>query len=219
MAIDDATVVFLDANVLAKPITRTFLMVGSVPSGFQPVWSLAAEEEATRHMRPRALKPALVRERFGLRLAPTGADADRFRNTKGEDRQILADAAAAGAWFLITEDVDDYGLDDLISAGVSAVNPDLFLAERLTRSAYTTVIELLVERQVDPPTTPARFHAAIAKRHPRLFAVHADLFDIAPERSPHREAAVVFRGARCLRSERIVDDPSKLIDGVSREYI
>ena len=56
-----------------------------------------------------------VRERFDVLLGPTGTGAEHFGGTKGADRQILADAAAAGARFLVTEDVDDYGLDDLAS--------------------------------------------------------------------------------------------------------
>lgn len=151
------TRVFLYANILAKPVTRTLLMAGGAPSGFRTAWSLGAEQEATLRMRPRAVAPALIRERFGLPLTPTGSDAERFLDTKGADRQILADAVAAGARFLITEDVDDYGQRDLASIGLSAVNPDLFLAERLTREAYATVIDLFIERQVNPPTTAARF--------------------------------------------------------------
>lgn len=127
------TPVFLDANIIAKPVTRTLLMAGGAPSGFRAAWSLTAEQEATRHMRTQAVAPALVRERFGFQLTPTGADAGRFPETKGADRQILADAVAAGARFLITEDVDDYGRNDLVSVGISAVHPDVFLATRLTR--------------------------------------------------------------------------------------
>ena len=208
------TVVFLDANVLAKAVTRTILMVGGMPSGFQPVWSLAAELEGAAHMRPRAISPALVREGLGLKLTPPGDRPERFAATKGADRQILADAAAAHASFLITEDVDDYAPEDLASVGVSAVNPDVFLAERLNRDAYSTVISLVVERQVNPPTTAANFHAAIARQHPRLFVAHADLYDIEPAHSAHPEPAVIFRGTRCLRCEKIVTDPATLIEGL-----
>lgn len=212
----EPTIVFLDANVIAKPVTRTLLMAGGAFSGFRAVWSLAAEQEAIRHMRTRAVSPTVIRERFHRELGPTGEASGRFAATKSSDRQILADATAAAARFLITEDVDDFGLNDLMDVGISAVNPDLFLAERLTREAYEAVIELFVKRQVNPPTTPAKLHAALARQHPRLFAAHADLFDIRPQRSGHPEPSVIFRGTRCLRSERIADDPSDLIDGVLR---
>lgn len=208
------TRVFLDANIIAKPVTRTLLMVGGSRSGFRAVWSLAAEQEATAHMRPRAVAPALIRERFGLQLTPNGSDVDRFIDTKGADRQILADAVAAGARFLITEDVDDYGQRDLEGVGISAVNPDLFLAERLTPEAYATVIDLFVERQVNPPTTAARFHAAIAKNHPRLFSTHADLYETDPEQGVHRESAVLFRGPRCVRCGQLVADADPIVTGL-----
>lgn len=102
---DDVTFVFLDANVLAKPVTRTILMRGAARSGFTIGWSARAEAEAARHMRPRAIPPAEVRRRYGGDLMPTGDVAGRFEATTPADRQILADADAAGARFLITEDV------------------------------------------------------------------------------------------------------------------
>ena len=216
-ALDDVTVVFLDANILAKPVTRTILMRGAARSGFAVGWSARAEAEAARHMRLRATPPAEVRRRYGGDLTPTGDVAGRFKATKPADRQILADACTAGARFLITEDVNDYGVDDLTSVGMSAVNADLFLAERLTRDAYSTVIQRFVELQVSPPTTPAQFHAAIARNHPRLFAAHADLYDIAPDKRTHREPRVIFRGSRCLRCERIIADPATIIDGLCPE--
>lgn len=182
------TRVFLDANIIAKPVTRTLLMVGGAPSRFRTVWSLAAEHEATLHMRPRAVAPALIRERFGLELTPSGSDAEGFHGTKGADRQILADAAAAGVRFLITEDVDDY-----------------------------TVIDLFVERQVNPPTTAARFHAAIAKNHPRLFSAHIDLYETDPDQGVHPEPVVIFRGPRCVRCEQIVADADMIVAGLCPE--
>lgn len=211
------TGVFLDANIIAKPVTRTLLMVGGVHSNFRTSWSLAAEQEATVHMRPRAVAPAHIRDRFGFQLTPTGENAERFQDTRGADRQILADAYAAGARFLVTEDVDDFGLHDLASVGISAVNPDLFLATRLTRNAYATVIDLFVERQVDPPTTPGGFHAAIAKNHPRLFAAHADLFNVESKHGASSEPAVIFRGTRCLRCELIVAETGVIVDGIGPE--
>lgn len=214
VTLGSATLVFLDANVIAKPITRTLLLVGGVPSGFHSLWSEAAEKEAAWHLRPRSVTPASVRHRFGISLGPTGDIAGRFALTKGNDRQILADTDAARARFLVTEDVDDFAEADLISVGISAVNPDLFLAERLTREAYALVIDLFVERQVAPPTTAAEFHSAVARQHPRLFAAHADLYNVGPATSIHRVPRVIFRGTRCLGCETIVARSGELIDGL-----
>lgn len=195
---DSQVRVFLDANILAKSVTRTLLMAGGPPSGFRTLWSRAAEQEAARHMPTRAISPGEVRRRFGGTLGPTGSVGGRFGATDAADRQILADAEAAGARFLVTEDVDDFAEVDLASVAISAVNPDLFLATWLTRTAYAMVIDLFVQRQVAPPTTPAEFHAAIARQHPLLFAAHNDLYDIAPEPSPHPPPSILFRGPRPL---------------------
>ena len=190
--------VFLDANILAKPVTRTLLMAGGPPSGFRTMWSRTAEQEALLHMASRAASPGAVRRRFGGVLGPTGDVAGRFGGTSASDRQILADAEAAGVDFLVTEDVDDFAETDLASVGISAVNADLFLASRLTRSAYAMVIDLFVQRQVAPPTTHAPFPSAIARQHPLLFAAHADLYDIAPDPGPHPPPTIRFRGPRLL---------------------
>ncbi len=48
---DDPTPVFLDANVLARPVTRTLLLVGADPSGHAVTWSAHVEAEADRHAR------------------------------------------------------------------------------------------------------------------------------------------------------------------------
>lgn len=197
MAETPLTRVFLDANVIAKPVTRTLLMAGGPQSDFHVTWSLTAEQEAIRHMRPRATSPAVIRERFGFVLSPTGEIAGRFAATSESDRQILADTEASGAQFLITEGVDDFAEEDLVALGVSAANPDLFLSLRLTREAYSSVIDLFVRGQVAPPTTPAEFHSAIARQHPKLFAAHADLYGVEPRRSPHRASSVLARGSRC----------------------
>jgi len=189
-----STRVFLDANVIAKPVTRTLLMAGGPLSDFHVTWSLTAEQEAIRHMRPRATSPAVIRERFDFMLSPTGDVAGRFAATSESDRQILADTEASGAQFLITEDVDDFAEEDLIALGISAVNPDLFLSLRLTRDAYSSVIDLFARGQVAPPTTPSEFHSAIARQHPKLFAAHADLYDVKPMKSPHPTPTVLFRG-------------------------
>jgi hypothetical protein len=216
---DSVTIAFLDANIIAKPLTRTLLMLGATRSGFVIVWSATAEAEATRHMRGLAMPPAEVRRIYGGELAPTGDLAGRFTATKAPDRQILADSQAAGARFLITEDVDDFAETDLVELGISAVNPDLFMSVRMTREAYVFALEVLERTRSNPTRSIEQIHAGIARRHPRLFAAHSDLWNVPPDRSAHAEPKVIFRGARCLRSERIVDDPGLLVDGVAPESL
>ena len=214
VTLDNGTLVFLDANILAKPVTRTLLMLGASRSGFRVVWSAMAEEEALRHMRPRMTSPAVVRETYGGTLTPTGEVGDRFSATSPADRQILADTAQSGASFLVTEDVDDFAETDLIGVGVSAVNPDLFLSIRLTRDAYAFVIETLEKTRSNPRRTAAELHAGIAQQHPRLFSAHADLYDVEPATSAHAVPTVIFRGTRCLSCETTVAQPGELIDGL-----
>ncbi|WP_448071816.1 hypothetical protein [Georgenia yuyongxinii] len=202
----ERSLVFLDANVIAKPVTRTFFMVARLHSGFASVWSLRAEQEAAGHMRPNAMPPSVVREAHGSELTPAGSDPERFTATKKSDRVMLADTEAAGARFLVTEDVDDFGLEDLVRAGVSAVNPDLFLAERMTRESYVYAIELFGPTQTRPRREPERIHATIAKQHPLLFAAHADLYDVEPAQSEHEPPELLFRGLRCIRCEAVVSN-------------
>ena len=45
--------VFLDANVLAKPLTRSLLMLAGRASGYGATWSEYVELEANRNLRPR----------------------------------------------------------------------------------------------------------------------------------------------------------------------
>jgi hypothetical protein len=107
--------------------------MGGPLSGFLAVWSELVEQQAEKNSRPGALSPRVVREQYGPALSPTGRVAGRFEATAETDRQILADAEAAGALFLVTEDVDDFDETDLESVGISAVNHDRFLATWLAR--------------------------------------------------------------------------------------
>jgi hypothetical protein len=52
----DRPIVFLDANVLAKPVTRTLLLIGANGSGLAVTWASYVEVEAERHLRPDALE-------------------------------------------------------------------------------------------------------------------------------------------------------------------
>ncbi|MDR3068845.1 MAG: hypothetical protein LBU50_05015, partial [Cellulomonas sp.] len=61
MPTNDPLTVLLDANVLAKPVTRT-LVLRCAPSGYTAVWSAAAEAEADRHLSGRQTPLATVRD-------------------------------------------------------------------------------------------------------------------------------------------------------------
>jgi hypothetical protein len=192
-------IVFLDANVLAKPVTRTLLIYASNHSDYRITWSRYVEEEADRNLRSRQVATRVAREAARLDLSPAGQNADQFVATKGADRRVLADAVAAGAIFIVTEDVDDFGESDLIAAGVAAVNPDVFMAERTTREGYAEAVMLISQRLANPPRTPAELHATIGRQHPRTLTAHIAAFDADPLPATHAPPAVLYRGNRCLR--------------------
>lgn len=216
MASDEPLIVFLDANVLAKPVTRT-LILRCAASGYTVVWSVTAENEADRHRSERQLSVSDLRTTVGIGLSKLGRAPERFTGTSADDQQILADAEAAGTVFLVTEDVDDFAADDLRAAGVTAVNPDLFLAERVDEDVYRRALEVMVSGMRDPSRTPAELHSAIARQHPRLFRRHHDLFDVAPRSTGHREPAVLYRGLTCLRCLTRHSHESDLVDGLGTE--
>lgn len=154
--------VFLDANVLAAPVTRTLLLVGIEAVDVVATWSKRAELEANRHVRSRAMSVTDLRiSILEADLSPTGMNPGRFAATKGADRQILADTAAANAAYLVTNDVDDFAEADLVFEKIAAVNPDLFMALRFSESAYQRALAQLVASLNNPPKTIEQMHALI----------------------------------------------------------
>lgn len=209
--------VFLDANILAKPLTRTLIIVGAPLSGFVPVWSERSLEEADRHLGSEKTPVADLARRFGWAIGPTGSVAGRFAKTDSSDRQLLADAGAAAASYLVSEDVDDFDESDLISVGISAVNPDLFLSERLTADAYQEALETIGRNRQHPPSTPEEIHAALGRNHPLLAKRFESTYATRVAVRVQAEPAVVFRGSRCLRCATILASPSGLERGLGTE--
>ncbi len=169
-------IVFLDANVLAKPVTRTLLMFARNQSDYHIAWSQYVETEADRNLRPLQRATQEVREIAGLDLTPPGVKAEQYSRTEPSDRQVLADAVAADASFIVTEDVDDFGVADLTATGIAAVNPDLFLAERTTRDGYAEAVTLISESMTNPPRTPEELHAMLGRQHPLTLAAYRTVF-------------------------------------------
>ena len=194
----DLLTIFLDANVLARPVTRTLLIAGGPASGFVAVFSRTALDEADRHLGPGKTPVTDLVTRFGWATSAAGAVGERFAGTDPKDRQLLADAVEAGAAFLVTDDVDDYAVTDLVDVGVAAVSADVFLAHRLTDLGYLAGLDALGAGRTRPPRTPEELHAALGRQHPRLVAAQAEAFATAPAPPTHPEPAVVYRGARCL---------------------
>jgi hypothetical protein len=212
-----ALVRLLDANVLAKPFTRTLLWAGSVLSGFRVTWSRLIEEEARNHLARNAAPLARLRALYGLDLSPSGEEPERFAATDEKDQQVLADAVAAGVNWLVTENVRHIGLDDLDAVGLVAVHPDLFMAHHLTQAGYGEALDALSAGMTNPARTPAAVHAATNRRHPLLFAAHADLFPVVPDPVADDYPDLLFRGHRCVRCLRPLADPEGLRSGIGQE--
>jgi hypothetical protein len=213
----DSRLVFLDANVLARPVTRTLLLVGADPAGFRVVWSRQAEDEANRHLRQRTLSVTELRHLLDRELGPSGDDPSRFRDTDRKDRQILADVEAAGAGFLVTADVGDFGQADLVRLKLAAVHPDLFMATCYPLDAYRNAIIQMAARMNNPHRTGEQLHSLIARQHPLLFAAHAAAFPSDPAPSPDEPPTVTYRGVRCLVCGLASDDAGSLHHGIGPE--
>lgn len=210
----DPTVVFLDANVLAKPITRTLLLSARREGVFSFVWSSYVEAEADRHLPARAVPVAEIRKRYEFALGSTGVGPERFSGTSGKDRQVLADADAARAFYVVTEDVDDFAEPDLATLRMTAAHPDLFMALLFARDTYLRALDLMIANMRNPPRTAAEMHGLLARQHPRLVSAHTDAFDVPLAARAHPEPAILVRGVRCLRCESVVDSPSELMLGL-----
>ncbi|MDR1077687.1 MAG: hypothetical protein LBL55_03305 [Propionibacteriaceae bacterium] len=211
-------VVFVDANVLAKPVTRTILIAAGERSGFRAVWSQTALRQADAHLRPGMTAVSDLSTRFGWETTPVGPDPARFPRTASSDRQILADAVAAGAWYLITEDVDDFDVDELVGVGLAAVGADLFMPHRVTDLGYLEALDTLAAGRRRPPDTPEQLHAALGRQHPLLARAKVGLFpDVAVVPPTQGEAAVVYRGGRCLRCDGVLDEVALLERGLGPE--
>ena len=213
--------VFLDAIVLAAPVTRTLLLVGVEAIDAVARWSAHAELEANKHLRSRAMSVTDVRvDILEADLSPTGANPRRFVSTGGADGQVLADAAAAGAGYLVTSDVDDFAKADLAQEGVVAVNPDLFMALRFSGSAYQRALAQLVASLNNPPKTIEEMHVLIGRKHRRLHRRFAALYPgTKPLMTPEHEQRVLYRGATCVACGRTARDPRHLELGCHRKCL
>lgn len=107
------TRVFLDANVLRAPVTRTLILGAEERSEYRAVWSAYAEAEAERNQPPGQAKVSAVRTKLLRELTSAGGNQDAYGHTPEGDRQILADARQAGAVYVITNDVDDFAAEPL----------------------------------------------------------------------------------------------------------
>lgn len=155
--------------------------------------------------------------RFGWNVGPTGAVGGRFVKTAEANRQLLADAEAAGASYLISEDVDDFDEDDLMSVGISAVNPDLFLSVWLTADAYQEALELIGRNRQRPPSSPEDIHASLGRNHPLVARRFESMYPTRIADRVQAEPAFIFRSARYLRCAMVLERADSLERGLGAE--
>lgn len=94
---DETPLLFLDANALASPVTRTLLIAGARADGLRWTWSRHVEVEADRHARGQASRTSVVRRKIlGTELSPTAQGTEGLVTGTLEDRQVVADAICAG---------------------------------------------------------------------------------------------------------------------------
>lgn len=135
-----------------------------------------------------------------------------------KDREVIADAICAGARYLITTDLDDFAFDDLAGHEMSAVNPDYFMALRFTEAAYREGVGLLAEVQNNPSRTEAEVHRMLGRRHPRLAARFADVYNSTPSPPDADQPALIFRGVVCVRCDAHLDAEESLRVGLCTEH-
>ena len=214
----NAPLLFLDANALASPVTRTLLIAGARADGLRWTWSRHVEVEADRHARGQASRTSIVRTKIlGTELSPTAQSTEGLATDSAQDRQVMADAILAGAKYLITTDVDDFAFDDLAAHGMSAVSPDYFMALRFTEHAYREGVDLLAAVQKNPSRTAAEVHRMLGRRHPLLVTQFAGAYDTTPIQADPDQPSTIFRGTACIRCEAHLDDAVDLQHGLCPE--
>lgn len=216
----EAPLLFLDANVLASPVTRTLLIVGARSDGLRWTWSKRVEMEADRHARGQASRISAVRRQIlGTELSPTSPSAAGLVTRTAQDRQVVADAIHGEARYLITTDVDDFAFQDLAAQGMSAVNPDYFMASRFSEQAYVEGVELLAAVQKNPSRTAAEVHRMLGRRHPRVVARFSTAYAVSAVPPDPDQPGLIFRGVACIRCEAHLDDPAGLRQGLCPSHL
>lgn len=211
------TLVYLDANVLVPSYTRTLLVMAAPLSDFTVVWSLHAEVEAERHQDVGAAPISVLRKRFGWDALVTDGDIE-LDDTDTKDKPILSAASLAGAGLVITENVKDFGVQDLARLQMSAVHPDLFLANRLGVEIYRDVLTRLARTRSKQPNTAEEIHRIEAgERLPLLAARMKEAFPVKVAPPSKGAPRLTFRGVRCVSCGQLLADDASLKLGLGPE--
>jgi len=209
--------VFVDADVLTSPVPRTILYLARPLSDYELVYSPYVETEAERHQKAAHIPVSTLRERWDWQIVPDAEieDIAGLSDTDHKDKPVLAAAIAARATFVVTGNVRHFGAGDLSAHGLSAVHPGLFLRHHITPETYREVVEAVAENRAREPRDPLAIHEQeIAVHLPALFVAHRDLFGPPSPDATHRPPAVPFRGVRCVRCARRLEDAQASTTGL-----
>lgn len=201
--------VFVDADVLTSPVPRTILYLARPLSNYELVYSQSVEIEAERHQKAAHIPVSTLRQRWDWQIVPD-AESEAIAglsDTDDKDKPVLAAAIAARAIFVVTGNVRHFGTGDLSTHGLSAVHPGLFLSHHITAETYREILEAVAENRSREPRDPLAIHEQeIAVHLPPLFAAHRDIFGPPSPEATHRPPTVPFRGVRCIRCTRRLED-------------
>jgi len=225
--------VFLDADVLGAPRTRTMILVAQFHSDatYWACWSLLAETQANRaleaqgedHYRrtgERWLNRASVtdvRAKYFAEMELLGPAQDiesALVDTAQTDRPIMAAAAAAGVRVLVTNNARDFGQQDLARWTMSAVSADRFLAYNMTPGMYKQTLESMLKGRSGPPHTPEEAHQSLSRVRPEIARRMSGVFPGVELLKPAKSSnSVPFRGTCCVVCVQLLTDPESLAIG------
>lgn len=206
----------LDANVLYSAFLRDVLLRLAAMDLFRPYWSERIHEEWTRNLlahRPDLSPESVDRTRatmdayFPGALVPEHATSGgAFAGVAPEDRHVAATAQAAGADYIITQNVRDFPAAALRPHGIRAAGAGEFVRMLASQHPVRTREALEAHRlalrhpPMDPPGVPGGIRPQRAR--PVRRAPRAVSRPLNPWRCLAAAAPWVRRGGRSRRRRR-----------------
>jgi predicted nucleic acid-binding protein len=157
-------VALLDANVLYPARLRDLLIRLAIAGPYQARWSEQILDECfdnSLENRPDLTPEQLARTRQLMTTALPDASVagyedrvEQFDLPDPDDRHVLAAAVTAGAWLLVTDNLDDVP-GDRIPEGLRVVSTDEFVLELASDDldVVVDVVETQAAGLVNPPMT------------------------------------------------------------------
>jgi len=166
-------VAVLDANVLYPQFLRDVLLRLAAAEIFIPRWTDRIHREWMRNLardRPDIPLARIGRVRKLMEEAFPEASVKGYRvyeefftGVDRKDRHVAAAAVKAGATVIVTWNLRDFPADALSPRGISATDPDRFIAGLVARdrSTASTVLERHRTALQKPPYSLAEYRAAL----------------------------------------------------------